>query len=150
MAKKDPLDVFFDKNFPESATGARVVKPLGGERETTFDQRRQENIARSREHGEADGKEAGEPKGFSVNAVGTEEVGEGSEPVSPQAEESPVSGAKQPGRPKSSNNVVLYNFKIELEAKQKLERLKIDTFRASVSDLLREAIHDLFVKYGVE
>ena len=92
MAKKDPLDVFFDKNFPESATGARVVKPLGGERETTFDQRRQENIARSREHGEADGKEAGEPKGFSVNAVGTEEVGEGSEPVSPQAEESPVSG----------------------------------------------------------
>ena len=41
------------------------------------------------------------------------------------------------------------NFLLEVEVKQKLERLKMDLYRSSVSDLIKEAIHDLFVKYNV-
>ena len=46
--------------------------------------------------------------------------------------------------------MVNMNFLLEVEAKQKLERLKVELYRSSVTDLFKEAIRDLFVKYNVE
>ena len=42
------------------------------------------------------------------------------------------------------------NFLIERDLKAKLEILKVELYRSSVTDLIKEALHDLLVKYGRE
>lgn len=146
MAKKDNFDVFLEKNFAEGPR-VKIARPVGGERDTSYEERMK---AAKEQEQQGKGGEA---------AVVAEEVedkkGEGSE-ANAQVEGSSAQPAVQSpeparrGRPKTDRGPVMnMNFLLEVEVKQKLERLKMDLYRSSVSDLIKEAIHDLFVKYNV-
>lgn len=146
MAKKDNFDVFLEKNFAKGPR-VKIARPVGGERDTSYEER-----MKAAKEQEQQGK-GGE------TAVVSEEVedkkGEGSE-ANVQVEGSSAQPAVQSpeparrGRPKTERGPVMnMNFLLEVEVKQKLERLKMDLYRSSVSDLIKEAIHDLFVKYNV-
>ena len=132
MAKKDKFDTFFEKQFgPEGVRGVEIAKPLGGDRSTSFEERRRQGAGEG-------GAEAADAAGPSVGA--TESV-----PVA--VEEEP----RRPGRPKTVRKEVCpMNFLIEKDLKTRLELLKIDLYRSSVTDLVKEALHDLLVKYGRE
>lgn len=146
MAKKTGFDKFAEKMFEEP--GVEIVSPVkGGVQRMT----REERLRLAR----------GE-----VQPVREETVGEGS--VAPVKQEVKVEAAPAPvaepeveqaaqkgrGRPAMSpemkQNLVPMHFAVDVEVKRKLERLKLDTYRSSVKDLLMEAIRDLFVKYNVE
>lgn len=120
MAKKNDV---FDR-FLDKNFGEEPIhieKPRGGERSTTAEQR--ELIARS------------------VPA----EVKEDS--VAP-----PDSSTKGPGRPKNEGRgpVKNMNFLLEERIRYDLELLKVRQHRSSLTELLNEAILDLFKKYDVE
>ena len=125
MAKKNDLfDRFLDKNFGEEPI--HIEKPRGGERSTTVEQR--ELIARN---------------------ASTE---------GPKAESNEASAAvvdslpKGPGRPKNEGRgpVKNMNFLLEEKIRYDLELLKVRQHRSSLTELLNEAILDLFKKYNVE
>lgn len=171
MAKKrDMFDDFLEKNFGnESSRRVTIAKPVDTGRELSFEERKrlaEEAAAKEAEAAEAaKGEAAAEPGA----EQGTVPSGEGSAAVdgakaaveapsgdgkgggeaeSPAAEED----RRRPGRPRKDDRgpVMNMNFLIEVELKQKLEKLKIDLYRSSVTDLMKEAIHDLLIKYGVE
>lgn len=157
MAKKaDLFDRFIDKNFNQPS-GVKIVKPGTGERDMSFEDRK--SMAEAMEG--AEGKE-GAAAGAGMDAGPVDEV----KPVeaAPVQEQAEVSGGgapaadvreeeprRGPGRPKREGRgeVVNMNFLIERDLKQRLEQLKLDQYRSSVTDLLKEAILDLFNKYGV-
>lgn len=162
MAKKaDLFDRFIDKNFNQPS-GVKIVKPGTVERDMSFEDRK--SMAEAMEGGE--GKEGaaadaevdvgpvGEAK--PVKTAPSQEQAEasvvgvsgGGAPAADVREEEPRRG---PGRPKREGRgeVVNMNFLIERDLKQRLEQLKLDQYRSSVTDLLKEAILDLFNKYGV-
>ena len=153
MAKKDPFDEFLNKNF-SSASRVKIARPIGGERETSYEERRQAEEKRqqdeSAEEQENQGQVVKQTEGEGSAKV-PEPVASG--PSAPEVTEEPVveEAPRKPGRPKSERGpVVNVNFLLEVEAKQKLERLKMELYRSSVTDLFKEAIHDLFVKYNFE
>lgn len=124
MAKKnDVFDRFLDKNFGEEPI--HIEKPRGGERSTTVEQR--ELIARN----------------ISNEAQNTE-----AKVVPAAADSSP----KGPGRPKNEGRgpVKNMNFLLEEKIRYDLELLKVRQHRSSLTELLNEAILDLFKKYNVE
>lgn len=163
MAKKaDLFDRFIDKNFNQPS-GVKIVKPGTGERDMSFEDRK--SMAEAMEG--AEGKEGAAAADAEVDARPVEEakpvetapvqeqseasgvgVSGGGAPAADVREEEPRRG---PGRPKREGRgeVVNMNFLIERDLKQRLEQLKLDQYRSSVTDLLKEAILDLFNKYGV-
>ena len=137
--KKDLFDSFLEKNFgSEEQSQAKIARPSVGERTTSFEERRQ--LAEQREREEQGRGVTAEPAAPSVSDV-----------VSPAGGEE-VRVAARPGRPKVLNKpeTTNMNFIIEKSVKYDLEQLKLTLHRRSVTDLRMEAIHDLFVKYGVE
>lgn len=128
MAKKDKFDIFLEKQFG-SAKPLSIASPVGGERATSYEERR---------------RLAEEEKGRGVSSPAGTAPGQGS--AAPQQEE-----ARKPGRPKGpKKELAPLNFFIDKELKTKLELLKIELYRSSVTDLVKEALHDLLVKYGKE
>ena len=159
MAKKaDLFDRFIDKNFNQPS-GVKIVKPGTGERDMSFEDRKSMAEAMEGSEGkegaaadaEVDAGPVDEVK--PVEAAPSQEQAEasvsgGGSPAADVREEEPRRG---PGRPKREGRgeVVNMNFLIERDLKQRLEQLKLDQYRSSVTDLLKEAILDLFNKYGV-
>lgn len=138
--KKDMFDNFLDKQFGEGGRGVTIAKPVGGERSTTFQDRLRREEASSRD---ADAVAAPAPETPKVTEA----------PAAPEAPEAVAAEAapRRPGRPKSTTKqLVPFNFLMEKDLKTRLELLKIELYRSSVTDLVKEAIHDLLVKYGKE
>lgn len=128
MAKKDQFDSFLEKQFGEGGRGVTIAKPLGGERSTSFEERKR--------------KAEGEEEAPAAAGAVAEQ---------PSAAPAPEEPARRPGRPKSEKKEVCpMNFLIERDLKAKLEILKVELYRSSVTDLIKEALHDLLVKYGRE
>lgn len=153
MAKKDRFDEFLDKNF-NSGSRVRIAKPIGGERDTSYEERRQAEEKRQQDE-TFEVQENREQEVKEKEGEGSVEISDPMVPLagSPEVAEQPVEEepSRKPGRPKSVRGpVVNVNFLLEVEAKQKLERLKMELYRSSVTDLFKEAIHDLFVKYHFE
>ena len=124
MAKKnDIFDDFLNKNFGEEPV--KIEKPVGGERTTTSEDR--EAIAK-----------AAEEERKSVQEETT--VGDG------------AAVSRGPGRPKNEGRgpVRNMNFLLEDNIRYDLEMLKVRQHRSSLTELLNEAIVDLFRKYKVE
>ena len=139
--KTDPFDIFLEKNFSGSPR-VRIAKPVGGERDTSYEQRREEAERQRAE--ENVGEPAAVGEGSAVPAA------EAAPDTSVQVAPVPVPETRRPGRPKSAKGPVHnINFLLEVDVKQKLDQLKLDLCRTSVTDLFKEAIHDLFVKYHV-
>lgn len=122
--KKDPFDKFMEKQFGE-ASKVRIATPAGGERTTSFEERR------------------------AAAAAAAAAVPEPAAPEAPAAE-APKAPSRPGRKPKYDGDVMNMNFLIERDLKNRLEMLKIELYRTSVTDLLKEAIHDLLVKYGKE
>ena len=147
MAKKDNFDVFLEKNFAKGPR-VKIARPVGGERDTSYEERmkaakEQEQQGKGSEVAEAAAEEVEEKKGEGSDANIQVETSSAQPAV-----QSPEPARR--GRPKTERGPVTnMNFLLEVEVKQKLERLKMDLYRSSVSDLIKEAIHDLFVKYNV-
>ena len=138
---KNLIDDFFNKmNAPGTQSKIKIAKPLGGDRDTTFEERRkqgeQENVKPSGAAGE----------GSAVNPEPVHQV----QPVKEKEPETSGEEKRLPGRPRSTRGPVTnVNFLLEVDVKQKLDRLKLDLCRSSSTDLIKEALHDLFKKYGV-
>ena len=140
--KKDIFDEFLDKSFAGADGRVKIARPVGGERDTSFEDRRRMAEEADKSGVKSDG-ETGEGSAAAETPVVSTEAAETVQVAQPEV--------RRPGRPKSGRGpVVNMNFLLEVEAKQKLERLKVELYRSSVTDLFKEAIHDLFVKYNVE
>ena len=122
--KNDPFKNFLEKNF--GGEPVRIEKPIGGERTTTSEER--EVIARQ----------------AAVPASNAEREEESGSRVTEPAK-------KVAGRPKivGRGPVRNMNFCIEDSVRYDLELLKVMQHRASLTELLNEAILDLLKKYGV-
>jgi len=141
MGKKDQFDNFLEKQF--GAKPVKIAQPLGGERATSIeDRRRAVEEERSREEEER-------AKGAAVAAAVSEApAGEGSAGEEPAV---PEKAGRKVGRPVVNHKeMVPMNMNIEKELKTKLEILRIELYRSSVTDLVKEAIRDLLIKYGRE
>lgn len=150
--KKDVFDQFLDKQFGQGPK-VRIAQPVGGSRSTTFEERRSPQGAPS--GGEVAQAAAVEPVAAApvvggAGAQGAPVSGPASAPAPAEAEPAVgEEGARRgPGRPRAGKDLFNMNFLIERELKTKLELLKIELYRSSVTDLMKEAIHDLLVKYG--
>ena len=142
--KKDIFDEFLDKSFAGADARVKIARPVGGDRDTSFEERR-------RMAEEADKPEVRKPDGAGEGSAAAEQPSVRMEPAAAAVVQSAQPEVRRPGRPKSDRGpVVNMNFLLEVEAKQKLERLKVELYRSSVTDLFKEAIRDLFVKYNVE
>lgn len=138
--KKDMFEDFLEKNFSEESR-VKIAKPAPEEKRLSFEERRALEAERQRQEsagaGEGSAEQAASPSGGQVSSPGAAEQG--------------AAVPRRSGRPKSDRGPVMnMNFLLEIEVKQKLDRLKLDLCRSSVSDLMKEAIHDLFIKYGVK
>lgn len=139
--KKDMFEDFLEKNFSEESR-VKIAKPAPEEKRLSFEERRALEAERQRQEsagaGEGSAEQAASPSGGQVPSPGA-------------AEQEAPAAPRRSGRPKSDRGPVMnMNFLLEIEVKQKLDRLKLDLCRSSVSDLMKEAIHDLFIKYGVK
>lgn len=55
-----------------------------------------------------------------------------------------------PAAPAANKEVVILNFQISRDAKNKIEKIKQLTYRSSMKDVVVEALNDLFQKYGIQ
>lgn len=138
MAKKTGFEKFVERQFEED--GVKIASPAAT---GTHRMTREERLALAR----------------SEDPVRQEPTGQGSEdpaeqevrPVEVSSEPAAQKGRGRPALdPALKQNLVPLHFSVDIEVKRKLERLKIDTYRSSVKDLLMEAIRDLLVKYNVD
>lgn len=135
MAKKDQFDSFLEKQFG-SSRAVTIASPVGGERSTSYEERRRLAGAERAAH-----ENAGEGSGGRQDPSGRTGVREEREDAAP----------RRLGRPKGpKKELAPLNFFIDKDLKTKLELLKIELYRSSVTDLVKEALHDLLVKYGKE
>lgn len=133
--KPDKFDSFIEKQFSVGPV-VKIEKPSGGGRSSTFEERRSA----------AAGASVVEPEPEAVKELAPEVE------AAPDAAVAEVQGAKRPaGRPVvyPKDSMVPMNFLIPRELKQMLEQLKLNLYRSSLTDLVKEAIRDLLIKYGV-
>ena len=130
-SKKDLFDSVLDKQF-SSSSPVQIAKPLGGERTSSFEERRR--LAVSPVSGEPAATEQGP-----APAVVKEEPVEVQENV------------RKIGRPKVQDcKMTTLYFNIPVDLKYKLDELRLKQYRSSRTELVMEAIRDLLTKYGAE
>lgn len=125
MAKKeDQFDKFLSKQFGNLSQEVKIEKGAERGRMSSFEDRRRQ-----------------------VEATGgTAAVVQENESVAPQA---PVKKGGRPPRPKDVE-VVKMSIILESDLKHRLDELKVRDYRSSVTELIKEAVRDLLVKYGME
>ena len=172
MGKKtDLFGEFFEKNFNSPST-VKIERPIGGRRMTSLEERKQAVLNESK-HELAEGEGSAASRKSEIVAAADEPIQNDRavafveekavenapqtnknvhvSSAEPEVIEVSVQQKRRAGRPKSLRGPVMnVNFLLEIETKQKLERLKVEQKRSSVTDLFKEALDDLFVKYSVE